>query len=134
MMLTSLCRDLFAYTASQPVPSNYFVTLTASAYHTFLILALCTQSVMTSEMFPTSVRNTGMGICIACGRVSEMLTQYLGAGLHDHPAALLYIVSLIMLIGSSIPFLLKQEDMTGSILKDDIDQKPSRRTFSKSVL
>merc|ERR1719410_1148360 len=128
MVLTSVCLNFFAYASSQPNPSNFYVTLSACAYHTFLILTLCTLSVMTAEIFPTSVRNSGMGICIAYGRISEMITQYLGAFLSENPSLLLYIVSLIMVVGSLGPFIISQDDMSGSSLKDDIEPRSSTRS------
>lgn len=119
MLLASVSLDLFAFEAAKVDTNDFLITISACLFHTFLIVALCAQSVITGETFPTLVRNTGMGVCLASGRIGALSLQYVSGGLSDNPSLLLYIVSIIVAIGSIAPWLLKQDDMSNMSLSDD---------------
>jgi hypothetical protein len=77
---------------------------------------------MTSELFPTTVRSSGMGMCAASGRVGAMVAQFVNGALIADPVRLLLVASVTLLLGALTPSLLPGGgDMTGQPVHDFVD-------------
>jgi hypothetical protein len=57
------------------------IVLSACVFQCFTIFVWNAIDVLTSELFPTSVRATGMGVCSATGRIGAMLAQFVNGWL-----------------------------------------------------
>jgi len=99
---------------------NLNIVLSACFFHAFMVCGWCTISVMTGELFPTTVRNTGLGICTASGRIAAMIVQFVNGSLVETPDVLLIVSSVVILIGALTPFLMKMEEMSLKPLSDDV--------------
>eukprot|EP00539_Tryblionella_compressa_P018496 CAMPEP_0178876330 /NCGR_PEP_ID=MMETSP0747-20121128/10237_1 /TAXON_ID=913974 /ORGANISM="Nitzschia punctata, Strain CCMP561" /LENGTH=154 /DNA_ID=CAMNT_0020543879 /DNA_START=492 /DNA_END=956 /DNA_ORIENTATION=+ len=88
---------------------------------------------MTSELFPTLVRSTGMGICAASGRIGALVAQFVnGALVADHPVRLLLVASGTLLLGAATPCLLPDGgDMTGQPVHDVMDNYTGSGTVTR---
>jgi len=133
--LSLLAFAAFANFSDEETPPNtYGVVLSACSFQCFTIAAWNTIDVMTSELFPTTVRSTGMGVCAASGRIGAMVAQFINGALVGRPVRLLIVASVTLAIGATTPFLLPQHgDMTGRPVQDDCDSVESkqRQSFSE---
>jgi MFS family permease len=99
------------------------IVISACCFQCFTIAAWNTIDTMTSELFPTLVRSTGMGICTASGRVGAMVAQFVNGALinHGRPVMLLLVASATLVLGAATPCLLPNGgDMTGQPVHDDV--------------
>lgn len=120
--LSLLSFAAFASTQDEGMPPNTFgVVMSACSFQCFTIAAWNTIDVMTSELFPTTVRSTGMGVCAASGRIGALVAQFINGALVGRPVRLLVVASITLAIGATTPFLLPQNgDMTGRAMEDGI--------------
>jgi hypothetical protein len=124
----------FAYTLS---PAG--IVVSACSFQCFVIAAWNTIDCMSSELFPTSVRSTGLGVCAASGRIGAMVAQFVNGSLVEKPVRLLLVASATLLLGALTPCLLPSSaDMTGQPVHDDVvvvvndDGRRSRSGLAKS--
>lgn len=97
--------------------SAAWIVVAACAFQCFTIAAWNAIDVLTSELFPTSVRSTGMGVCAATGRIGAMLAQFVNGALVAKPVRLLLTAATALLLGSLTPILLPA-DQTGQPVQD----------------
>ena len=76
-------------------------------------------AVLTPELYPTSVRNTGMGYCSALGRIGGIIAQVVNVFLLHNPVRLLSVAAVTLLFGALSPLLLPP-DMAGQCVTDEI--------------
>jgi VNT family MFS transporter (synaptic vesicle glycoprotein 2) len=120
----SLSLVAFAYVAahqssegdSTPVSTTWIV-LAACSFQCFTIASWNTIDVLSSELFPTSVRSTGMGVCAATGRIGAMLAQFVNGALISHPVRLLLTAAGALFLGALTPIFLPA-DQTGRPVQD----------------
>jgi len=112
MTSAALCLGLAAHGASDADTRQLQVILSSCAFHSFLVTGWCALSVMTSELFPTSIRGTGMGVCSGVGRIAGILVQYVNGAFIDQPLVLLLTAASFMMTGAFAPILLGMQDMT----------------------
>eukprot|EP00574_Skeletonema_japonicum_P004676 CAMPEP_0201723616 /NCGR_PEP_ID=MMETSP0593-20130828/7608_1 /ASSEMBLY_ACC=CAM_ASM_000672 /TAXON_ID=267983 /ORGANISM="Skeletonema japonicum, Strain CCMP2506" /LENGTH=508 /DNA_ID=CAMNT_0048214745 /DNA_START=44 /DNA_END=1570 /DNA_ORIENTATION=+ len=112
MTSAALCLALAAHGASDAEARQLQVILSSCAFHSFLVTGWCALSVMTSELFPTSIRGTGMGVCSGVGRIAGILVQYVNGAFIDQPLVLLLAAATCMMTGAFAPIVCKLEDMT----------------------
>jgi MFS family permease len=115
----------FAYVAAQeasdsPSVSKSWIIVAACSFQCFTITAWNSIDVMTSELFPTTVRSTGMGLCAASGRVGAMLAQLVNGALVQNPTRLLIVAAITLLMGALTPALLPGGDQTGMAMLDRV--------------
>lgn len=104
--------------------SSLGIVISSCCFHICSVIVYpCTVFVLTNEMFPTSVRNTAMGICTGTSRLCAVITQFLYASLITRPAMLSSLVSVILLFASLCTLAIP--DMTNKPLSDEIDKKKS---------
>jgi MFS family permease len=121
---------VFAFFAAHP--SQTGIVLSACCFQCFTIAAWNAIDTMTSELFPTLVRSTGLGICTASGRVGAMVAQFVNGALinQGRPVLLLLVASATLVLGAVTPCLLPNGgDMTGQPVHDDV-LPPYQRTPS----
>ena len=94
------------------------VVLAACSFHAFLVSGWCALSVMTSELFPTAIRGTGMGACSGVGRMAGILVQFVNGALIHQPLALLLAAAGCMMTGAFAPIVLKTPDLANCHLSD----------------
>lgn len=109
----------FAWCAHVMNPSG--IVLSACSFQCFTIAAWNVIDTLSSELFPTSVRSTGMGVCAASGRIGAMLAQFVNGALVGNPIRLLLVASGTLLLGALTPCLLPNGDMTGQPVQDEVD-------------
>lgn len=99
---------------------TFVIVLCACAFQAFGTMSWNVIDILSSELFPTSVRSAGMGLCTATGRLGGILAQCVNANLiDDTPVRVLVIASISLLFGSGAPLILER-DMTMEELKDDV--------------
>jgi MFS family permease len=115
----------FAFFASEDGASLNATGIVASAclFQAFTIAAWNTIDCMTSELFPTAVRSTGMGVCAASGRVGAMVAQFVNGALVGNPVRLLLVASTSLVIGAITPCLMPPGDMTMRPLEDGLQRR-----------
>ena len=96
------------------------IVLSACCFQAFTIIAWNTIDCMTSELFPTTVRSTGMGVCAASGRIGAMIAQFVNGALVRNPVRLLLVASFTLVLGAITPCLLPDADMTLQPLEDGL--------------
>jgi len=120
---------VFAYVAAVDDPekesdelalSRNWIVLAACSFQCFSIAAWNAVDVLTSELFPTTVRATGMGMCAASGRVGAMLAQFVNGSLVARPVRLLLVAAGTLLLGAMTPACLPH-DRTGQSVEDRVD-------------
>ena len=143
ILASALSLVAFAYVAAIDNDNNNgktlprgWIVLAACSFQCFGIVAWNTIDVMTSELFPTEVRSTGMGICAATGRIAAMLAQFINGATVQHPTVLLLIAALTLAVGATTPALLPRgADKTGQVVADNVGSKEGRGTeVSASVV
>ena len=97
--------------------ATLWIVGSACAFQCFTVAAWNTIDVLTSELFPTTVRSTGMGVCAATGRIGAMLAQFVNGALVARPVRLLLVAATTLLLGSLTPVLLPA-DQTGRPVQD----------------
>jgi MFS family permease len=123
ILAASLSLLSFAFVANkndENSDSRRTITIVVSAclFQCFTCAAWNTIDVLTSELFPTSVRSTGMGICAATGRIGAMVAQFVNGFLVAQPFRLLVVSAITLLLGSLTPCLLHVADPTGQPVRD----------------
>lgn len=122
MILSSMSLLLFARASKSH--ETIEITLSACAFHAFLVSSWCAINVLTSELFPTSLRSTGLGVCAATGRVGSLMVQYINGHLIEYPDILLTVSSGVLLFGSfSLMFI---QEMSNQPLRDTVIQSDER--------
>lgn len=106
----------FAWCAEIMNPTG--IVLSACSFQCFTIAAWNVIDTLSSELFPTAVRSTGMGVCAASGRIGAMLAQFVNGALVKNPIRLLLVASGTLLLGALTPCLLPHGDMTGQPVQD----------------
>lgn len=97
--------------------SATWIVVAACSFQCFTIAAWNAIDVLTSELFPTAVRSTGMGVCSASGRIGALLAQLVNGVLVSHPVRLLLTAATALLLGSLTPAFLPA-DQTGRPVQD----------------
>ena len=102
---------------------TYVIVLCACAFQAFGTISWNTIDIITAEMFPTSVRSAGMGVCTATGRLGGIIAQCVNAKLIVDDAGtgaawVLVVASIALLFGAVMPLIL-DHDMAMEELKDD---------------
>jgi VNT family MFS transporter (synaptic vesicle glycoprotein 2) len=111
----------FAFFAAASTLNAPGIVVSACIFQCFTASAWNTIDCMTSELFPTSVRSTGMGVCAASGRVGAMVAQFINGALVANPVRLLLVASMTLLLGATTPCLLPNGgDMTGQPVQDEV--------------
>lgn len=111
--------SLLTFAASAFYLNSFGVVASACAFQCFTVAAWNTIDVMTTELFPTTVRSSGMGMCSASGRIGAMVAQFVNGALVANPVRLLLVASATLLLGAMTPSLLPGGgDMTGQPVND----------------
>lgn len=121
--------SLLAFARSAFVLNSVGVVVSACIFQCFTITAWNTIDTMTSELFPTIIRSTGLGMCAASGRVGAMVAQFVNGALVGNPARLLLVASATMAFGALTPCLLPG-DMTGQPVNDHVTSRTTTATGS----
>ncbi|GAX20430.1 MFS transporter, VNT family, synaptic vesicle glycoprotein 2 [Fistulifera solaris] len=117
---------------SPPLPVEWIV-LASCAFQMCTIVSWNTIDVLTSELFPTSVRATGMGVCAASGRIGAMLAQFINGALVSRPVSLLLVAAFTLLLAAIMPVFLPA-DQTGHPVRDTVSEKRHRNEDRSSEL
>lgn len=131
--LAALSLIAFAYVAAQETADvetehylpKYWIVGAAFSFQCFSIAAWNAIDVLSSELFPTDVRSTGLGLCTASGRIGAMLAQIVNGHLVGNPARLLMVAAATLLFGACTPVFLPT-DLTGQAV-EDVSDIPSDR-------
>lgn len=132
VLAAALSLIVFAYVAyadqdaqeTEAVSRNWIVAA-ACAFQCFTIVAWNSIDVLTSELFPTTVRATGMGVCAASGRVGAMLAQFINGSLVGKPVRLVLVAAATLLLGAFTPVFLPG-DQTGQPVSDRLENVQRR--------
>ncbi|KAL7573054.1 hypothetical protein ACA910_018744 [Epithemia clementina (nom. ined.)] len=95
------------------------IVLSACAFQCCAVIAWNTLAVLTPELYPTSVRNSGMALCGASGRVGAMVAQIFIAFTVHKPSRMLSIAAATVLFGALSPFCFLPPDKTRQTVDDD---------------
>lgn len=123
MLLGAVSLGFFALFSSNLFLSPPGVIISACSFQAFSTSAWNTIDVLSSEIFPTQIRSSGMGSCTAIGRIGAMIAQPINGILIDRPVMLLLLGCITMLIGGVTPLLCHIGDFTGKPLQDDPEAK-----------
>jgi len=129
----------FAYVAAidgdakQESLSTTWIVFSACAFQCFTSAAWNSIDVLTSELFPTTVRSTGMGVCTASGRIGAMLAQFVNGVLVARPVRLLLVAATTLLLGALTPTLLPSGDRTGEAMSDTVAEDVTLRHNNRNA-
>jgi MFS family permease len=115
----SLVAFAAAATGGGGTPSRLWIVGSACAFQACSVAAWNAVDVISSELFPTQVRATGMGLCAASGRLGAMLAQAVNSYLVSSPARLVLVAASTLLVGAAAPGFLP--DATGRPVEDRVD-------------
>ena len=124
IVLSSISLFFFAIFAEYEYSIG--IVLSSCCFQCFTIMAWNTIDTMTSELFPTPCRSTGLGICAASGRIGALIAQFINGYLINSPVKLLLVASGTLLLGAITPYLLPNNgsrDMTGQPVNDTLQQE-----------
>lgn len=96
-----------------------WIIASSCTFQVFSIISWNAIDVLSAELFPTTVRATGMGVCSASGRVGAMLAQFVNGALVPHPVVVLVVAASTLLVGAMAPFLLPH-DFTQQAVADTL--------------
>eukprot|EP00978_Attheya_sp_CCMP212_P016475 scaffold43175_cov50-Attheya_sp.AAC.3 len=91
------------------------------AFQAFTVAGWNAIDTLSSELFPTAVRSTGMGVCTATGRIGALLAQLVNDALIDRPAGLLLVASSCLAVGALVPCFLARGGAVGA---GDLSHQP----------
>jgi MFS transporter, VNT family, synaptic vesicle glycoprotein 2 len=97
--------------------SASWIVFAACSFQCFTIASWAAIDVLTSELFPTSIRSTGMGVCTATGRIGAMMAQFVNGALVSSPVRLLLTAAGALFIGAVTPIFLPA-DQSGRPVQD----------------
>jgi VNT family MFS transporter (synaptic vesicle glycoprotein 2) len=122
-LLAALSLLSFAWCArGNALEKQFGIVSSACAFQAFSISAWNTVDCMTSELFPTTVRSTGMGVCAASGRVGAMVAQFINGMLMGSPVSLLLVASGSLALAATTPCLLPGgTEMSQQPLQDEVN-------------
>lgn len=128
LFFCSLSLFFFARAAEYTGPDSTSTSAVISAcfFHGFLQVSWVAVNLNTSELFPTEVRNTGLGVCSATGRLAAMLAQFVNGALIGNPGVLLSVSSLVLLCGGLCLFFLRDtsnEDLADTIADSNLNKQ-----------
>lgn len=103
------------------------IVISACCFQAFTIAAWNTIDCMTAELFPTTIRSTGMGVCAASGRIGAFIAQFVNGVLVSNPVRLLLVASFSLVLGAITPCLLPGGDMAQQPLEDGLTKDNSNR-------
>jgi len=106
--------------------STFWIVSASCGFQMFTIVAWNAIDVLTSELFPTTVRATGMGVCAASGRIGAMIAQFINGALISSPALLLVVAATTLLAGAVTPLMLPA-DRTGQPVSDQAQENSEQR-------
>lgn len=118
LLAASVSLVLFALAAVQPALGRGTIVGAACIFQACTVAAWNAVDVLSTELFPTQVRATGMGLCAASGRLGAMIAQGVNGFLVGSPARLLLVASLSLLVGAVAPKWLA--DATGQPIQDRV--------------
>lgn len=115
--------------------SRNWIVAASCSFQCFMISSWNAIDVLTSELFPTTVRATGMGLCAASGRLGAVAAQLVNGVLVERPVRLLTVAASTLLLGALTPLWCLPGDQTGQPVQDRLDHTnssdsdiPSRQT------
>jgi MFS family permease len=120
VLLAATSLLAFAWFAEAMIPSG--IVVSACCFQCFTIAAWNVIDTLSSELFPTMVRSTGMGVCAASGRVGAMMAQFVNGALVGKPVRLLLVASGTLMLGALTPCFLPNGDITGQPVQDNVDE------------
>lgn len=104
--------------------SAWAVVLAACIFHSSLVVAWSTLSVVSAEVFPTSVRSTAMGMCAGSGRVASIIVHFVSAPLveNESTTSLLLMGTGAFALSILLSLLSQIKGKTGEPLQDTVGQ------------
>lgn len=126
LLVGSVClsaASLLFFAWSVNISSSTGIVICACAFQCFTVAAWNVIDTLSSELFPTTVRSTGMGVCAASGRIGAMVAQLVNGALVEKPSRLLIVASTTLLLGATTPYLLPNADITGEPVQDEVGRK-----------
>ncbi|XP_042331635.1 solute carrier family 22 member 13-like [Sceloporus undulatus] len=116
------------------VPKDFpvIVTILAVIGKSSLAASFSTSYVFSSEVFPTVVRQTGLGLCSMAARVAGILSPLVGLLDKIHPAIPMSLLGATALIGGVLCFFLPET--RDKDLQDDTNVKSTSSVRSNKVV
>jgi putative MFS transporter len=72
---------------------------------------------LSTELFPTAVRATALGVLAAAGRLGSIAAQFVNGTLQDHVAVLLAVTAATMLAGAASALPLPNAPASGALVE-----------------
>ncbi|GFT20717.1 organic cation transporter protein, partial [Nephila pilipes] len=118
-----------------PIPEDpWWASTAVSLFGKFCIsCSFCIVYVCTAEIFPTTVRNVGLGAASACARISSIIAPFVRElGKATHPVIPQIIFGVLAATGGGLALLLPE--MTNRSVPDTLEEAAqlSRKNSSKS--
>lgn len=101
--------------SSRTVP----IVLATCFYYASLTAVYTVLYVMVAEIFPTTVRSTGVAVCSTFGRIASFVAQFLNGALIDRPAALLSVGASVLCAGGILSMIFPPTEMSRRAILDN---------------
>lgn len=121
LVMSALSLVTFAWYAYQSSVGNIVaagIVASACVFQALQTSAWNSLDVLTSEMFPTRIRSTGIGLCTASGRMGALVAQFVSGALINRPVALLLVASISFVVAAIVPCELEHGEMSRVPLRD----------------
>mmetsp|Transcript_27263 Transcript_27263/g.41748 ORF Transcript_27263/g.41748 Transcript_27263/m.41748 type:complete len:413 (+) Transcript_27263:3-1241(+) len=89
--------------------------------------------VMASELYPTTIRATGVVLSSTFGRIAQSLAQFVNGALIDHPSTLLNVGATVLLSGALVAWIVPPQEMSRKPVKDDVSKSSSNPSSPSSL-
>jgi putative MFS transporter len=98
----------------------WLIVLSACPFHCCLVVTWSVLSVVTAEIFPTTVRATAMGVCASSGRGASVLVHLISAPIveYHNPSVLLFLGAGSFALGIITSIITSIQSRTGQPLQD----------------
>mmetsp|Transcript_38157 Transcript_38157/g.82962 ORF Transcript_38157/g.82962 Transcript_38157/m.82962 type:complete len:516 (+) Transcript_38157:234-1781(+) len=118
LTMSAMSLVVFAWYSRPDHTSTAGVVVSSCTFQALETVAWNVMDTATGELFPTTSRSTGIGLCTATGRLGAMAAQFASGLLIDSPVMLLLVSSLSFLIAAVIPMKLQHGEMSQARLND----------------
>mmetsp|Transcript_9617 Transcript_9617/g.16011 ORF Transcript_9617/g.16011 Transcript_9617/m.16011 type:complete len:544 (+) Transcript_9617:112-1743(+) len=98
----------------------WLIVLSACLFHCCLVVSWSVLSVVTAEIFPTTVRATAMGVCSSSGRLGSVLVHLISAPIveYHNPSVLLFVGAGSFALAIITSIISNIQSKTGQPLQD----------------
>ena len=106
MLLASFSGNLYILTYKK---YPWIAVICTCAFNAFSVSGWNSLDALSTEIYPTEIRTTGMAVLSSTGRFASIIAQIVNGELEDNTKLVFSVTSILMIIGSTVAFFLPHE-------------------------